>query len=43
MYAMAIYDRGIGVLTLCRDSFGIKPLYIAKIPGGTAFASEPRN
>ena len=42
MYAMAIYDRGTDVLTLCRDPFGIKPLYIAKIPGGTAFASEPR-
>jgi asparagine synthase (glutamine-hydrolysing) len=42
MYAMAIYDRGAGVLTLCRDPFGIKPLYTAKIPGGMAFASEPR-
>jgi asparagine synthase (glutamine-hydrolysing) len=42
MYAMAIYDRAIGVLTLCRDPFGIKPLYTAKIPGGIAFASEPQ-
>ncbi|MEJ0049519.1 MAG: hypothetical protein WDN04_28100 [Rhodospirillales bacterium] len=42
MYAMAIYDRATSVLTLCRDPFGIKPLYTAKIPGGTAFASEPR-
>jgi len=42
MYAMAIYDQGARVLTLCRDPFGIKPLYITKIPGGTAFASEPR-
>ena len=42
MYTMAIYDRVIGVLTLCRDPFGIKPLYTAKIPGGIAFASEPQ-
>ena len=29
-------------LTLCRDPFGIKPLYTAKIAGGIAFASEPQ-
>ena len=42
MYAMAIYDRGTGCLTLCRDPFGIKPLYTAKIASGIAFASEPQ-
>jgi asparagine synthase (glutamine-hydrolysing) len=42
MYAIAIHDRAFATLTLSRDSFGIKPLYTAAIPGGFAFASEPR-
>ncbi len=29
-------------MTLTRDPFGIKPLYIAQIDGGLAFASEPQ-
>ncbi len=40
MYAIAIDDRG--TLSLTRDAFGIKPLYIADIAGGVAFASEPQ-
>ncbi len=42
MYAIAIHDRGARTVTLSRDPFGIKPLYVAQIPGGIAFASEPQ-
>lgn len=42
MYATAIHDRGARTVALTRDPFGIKPLYFAAIPGGLAFASEPR-
>ncbi len=42
MYAIAIYDRAARRLTLTRDAFGIKPLYIAPVEGGLAFASEPQ-
>ena len=41
MYALAIHDRAARTVTLTRDPFGIKPLYLAAIPGGLAFASEP--
>lgn len=42
MYAMAIHDRGARQVVLARDPFGIKPLYLAEVPGGIAFASEPQ-
>jgi asparagine synthase (glutamine-hydrolysing) len=42
MYAVALHDRHDRRLVLTRDPFGIKPLYIAGIEGGIAFASEPR-
>jgi asparagine synthase (glutamine-hydrolysing) len=42
MYAIAIDDRLGSSVTLSRDPFGIKPLYIAEMPRGVAFASEPR-
>ncbi len=42
MYAIAIHERATRSLTLSRDPFGIKPLYIAAIKGGLAFASEPQ-
>ena len=42
MYAIAIHDRASRTVTLTRDPFGIKPLYYAHVPGGIAFASEPR-
>jgi asparagine synthase (glutamine-hydrolysing) len=42
MYAIAINDPASHSLTLARDRFGIKPLYTTQIPGGVAFASEPR-
>ncbi|MBO1359499.1 asparagine synthase (glutamine-hydrolyzing) [Acetobacter sacchari] len=41
MYAVAIYDDDKGELTLARDPFGIKSLYIAELSDGVAFASEP--
>ncbi len=42
MYALAIHDPAAGRTVLARDPFGIKPLYYAELPGGIAFASEPR-
>ncbi|MBV9653265.1 MAG: asparagine synthase (glutamine-hydrolyzing) [Acetobacteraceae bacterium] len=42
MYAIAVHDRAARTVTLARDPFGIKPLYVAGIEGGLAFASEPR-
>jgi asparagine synthase (glutamine-hydrolysing) len=40
MYAIAIHERQHHSVTLTRDPFGIKPLYIAQVKGGLAFASE---
>jgi asparagine synthase (glutamine-hydrolysing) len=34
MYGIAIHDRAARQVVLARDPFGIKPLYIAEIPGG---------
>lgn len=42
MYAIAIHERVRRTVTLSRDPFGIKPLYIAQVEGGLAFASEPQ-
>jgi asparagine synthase (glutamine-hydrolysing) len=42
MYAAALHDRAARRVVLTRDPFGIKPLYVAQVPGGIAFASEPR-
>ncbi len=42
MYAIAIHDQAFQTLTLSRDPFGMKPLYIAETPLGLAFASEPQ-
>lgn len=42
MYAIAIHERGTHNLTLSRDPFGIKPLYVAELETGVAFASEPQ-
>jgi asparagine synthase (glutamine-hydrolysing) len=41
MWAFAIYDLSRRKLVLCRDRFGVKPLYYSLIPGQHfAFASE---
>ncbi len=42
MYAIAIHERGTHNLVLSRDPFGIKPLYVAELENGIAFASEPQ-
>ncbi|WP_306119411.1 MULTISPECIES: N-acetylglutaminylglutamine amidotransferase [unclassified Roseitalea] len=39
MFAFAIHDRDSGRVTLARDRFGIKPLYLAEGPGRLRFAS----
>ncbi|MCA9290155.1 MAG: asparagine synthase (glutamine-hydrolyzing) [Phycisphaerales bacterium] len=40
MWAFAWFDRETGMLRLCRDRFGEKPLYLLRMPGGLRFASE---
>jgi asparagine synthase (glutamine-hydrolysing) len=40
MFALAVWDESERSLLLARDRFGIKPLYIAALPGRIAFASE---
>lgn len=41
MYALAIHERVGRTVTLSRDPFGIKPLYVSHDEKGLAFASEP--
>ena len=40
MFAFAIWERDSGRVLLGRDRLGIKPLYLADIPGGLRFASS---
>lgn len=40
MFAFAIWDRETESLTLARDRYGIKPIYVAQRNGVIAFASE---
>lgn len=40
MFALAILDRNAERILIVRDRLGIKPLYYATTPDGTAFASE---
>jgi len=40
--AVAMVDAESGRLWLGRDRFGVKPLYWTSVPGGIAFASQPR-
>lgn len=42
MFAFAIWDRTDKMLTLARDRYGIKPLYIAETPQGLTFGSEQK-
>jgi asparagine synthase (glutamine-hydrolysing) len=42
MFAIAIHARDARTVTLSRDPFGIKPLYVAPVAQGLAFASEPQ-
>jgi asparagine synthase (glutamine-hydrolysing) len=42
MWAAAVYDAGDGSLTLTRDRFGEKPLYVKRADDGLYFGSEPK-
>ncbi len=42
MFALALWNEASRTLLLARDRIGIKPLYYASLPGGFAFASEPK-
>ena len=39
MFAFAIAERETGVVTLARDRFGIKPLYLSRVGGALRFCS----
>ncbi|MBU3063991.1 asparagine synthase (glutamine-hydrolyzing) [Nocardia sp. NEAU-G5] len=43
MFAFAIWDTETQQLVLARDPFGIKPMFLATGPGGTAYASEKKS
>ena len=40
MWAFAVYDRPAGILFLCRDRFGKKPLFYSHQNGAFVFGSE---
>lgn len=42
MFAFAFYHAAGRRLLLARDPLGIKPLYVARVPGAVVFASEVR-
>ena len=42
MFAFALYNTRDKTLLLARDRIGIKPLYLARLSGGLAFASEQK-
>lgn len=42
MFGFALWSKRDGRLLLARDRLGIKPLYYARLPGGLAFASQPK-
>ncbi len=42
MFAFALWDTETGELFCARDPFGIKPLFMATGPGGTAVGSEKK-
>jgi asparagine synthase (glutamine-hydrolysing) len=42
MWAFAFFDEAQGRLSLCRDRFGEKPMYLYRDAGGLYFGSEPK-
>jgi asparagine synthase (glutamine-hydrolysing) len=42
MWAFALHDADDGSVTLCRDRFGEKPLWLHRSADGLTFASEPK-
>jgi asparagine synthase (glutamine-hydrolysing) len=42
MWSLAVYDESDGSLTLCRDRFGEKPLYVLTDRENLYFGSEPK-
>ena len=40
IFAFAIWDSNLGQLWICRDAFGVKPLYYAFTPGQFLCSSE---
>ena len=40
MFAVVVHERDTGRVTLARDRFGIKPLYLAQTRGGLRFGSS---
>jgi asparagine synthase (glutamine-hydrolysing) len=42
MWALAVFDQRAGTLTLSRDRFGEKPLYLVRTADGIYFGSEPK-
>ena len=42
MWALAVYDEPEGALTLARDRFGEKPLFLHRAADGVYFGSEPK-
>lgn len=40
VFAFIMYDKSTNVMTVARDPYGVRPLYIAETANGLAFASE---